>query len=89
MRYPGRHNSFLILKADHIVLGNDSTGVVVNTNIIWTRAKDIFNDSTYLLGYYYTLGYAFPYYYVVDRIYNDTLILIDNAYDPLYYYYVK
>jgi hypothetical protein len=89
MRYSDRHNSYMVLQSNHIVMGNDSSGVVVDGPVLWTRGKDIFNDSTYLLGFYNTPSYAFPYYYVVDRIYNDTLILIDNASDAVYYHYIR
>jgi len=89
IKYPAKHKSYMVLQNDRIILGNDSLGVVVDTTIIWKRDKDVFNDSTYLLTYTYTAGYAFPYAYVVSRIFNDTLELIDNASDPLYYYYVQ
>ncbi len=88
-KYPAKHNSYIILKPAHIVIGNDSAGVVVDAEIRWQRAKNYFNDSTYLLTYSYTPGYAFPYMYIVDRIKSDTLILIDNASDPFYYFYTK
>lgn len=89
MKYPATHNSYIILNPNNIIIGNDSAGVVVDTAIIWVRAKDIAGDSTYLLTYSYTPGYAFPYAYIVDRIYNDTLVLSDNAYDPISRYYTK
>jgi hypothetical protein len=81
------NNSYMTINNDNIIFGSD-LGVVVDTNIVWRRAKDIFSDSTFLLSYSYSKGYAFPYYKIVDSIQNGTLLIIDDAYDPLYYYYV-
>ena len=89
MKYPSKDNAYMILQPNRIIIGNDSAGVIIDTVIVWKRARDIFNDSTYLLTYSYSRGYAFPGSYIVDRILNDTLELIDDAYDPLYYYYTK
>jgi len=30
-----------------------------------------------------------PWGYVVDGIFNDTLVIHDNAYDGMYYYFAK
>ena len=88
--FPARNNQYTKLSTDRIVFGNDSVGVVLDTTIYWKRDKDIFNDSTYLLTYYYPAGAGpFPIAYIVDGIYNDTLKLTDNANDPIYYYYTK
>lgn len=88
--FPARNNQYIKLSSDRIVFGNDSAGIVLDTIIYWKRDKDIFNDSTYLLTYYYPAGAGpFPIAYIVNGIYNDTLKLIDNAYDPIYYYYTK
>lgn len=87
---PARNNQYMQISTDRIVFGNDSAGIVLDTTIYWKRDKDIFNDSTYLLTYYYSAGAGpFPIAYIVDGIYNDTLKLIDDAYDPIYYYYIK
>ena len=87
--WPARHNEYMLIKSQKIVFGNDSVGVVADTTINWVRAK-AFNDSTYLLTYYYPPGAGpFPISYVVNGIYNDTLKLMDYASDPIYYYYTK
>lgn len=89
-KYPAKHNSYMTLDSDRVIFGDDSSGVIVDTIIYWKRYKDIFNDSTYLLSYYHTTGnYTLQHYYIVDRINNDTLVLIENAYDGFYYYYTK
>jgi len=88
--YPAKYNEYMTLSTKRSVFGNDSTGVVLDTEIIWKREQGIFYDSTYLLTYYYPAGYGpFPIAYIVDGIYDDTLKLIDNASDPFYYYYIK
>ncbi len=86
---PVRHNPYMIIDNDRIVFGDDSLSVVVDTIIVWKKDKDIFNDSTFLLSYRYSKGYAYPYYQIVDRIQNGTLVIIDNAYDAFYYYYTQ
>jgi hypothetical protein len=60
---------------------------LADTKIIWKRAKDIFEENTYILNFSDTRLY--PYNYIVDGIYNDTLLLIDNAYDPMKYYLAR
>jgi len=85
---PVKDNPYMRITNDHILLGNDN-GVTVDTIIVWKRDKDIFNDSTYLLSIKAYKFYSFPIYKIVDRIENSQLILIDNAYDPYYYYYAK
>lgn len=82
------HNSYLHLSPNHIIAGNDSLGVVVDTSIIWVRVKLAGNDSTYLLSYYWR-GYIFPEHFIVNQIKNDTLIISDYGSDGFKYYYTK
>jgi hypothetical protein len=82
------YNSYLILSSDHITRGNDSTGVIVDTTIVWVRAKVWGNDSTYLLSYSWR-GYNWPEYYIIDQIKDDTLIIKDYVDDGFNYYYTK
>lgn len=87
-----KNNPYMLINSNRIIFGNDSTGVVLDTTIYWIKERDIFHplDSTFLLTYYYPPGAGpFAIAYVVDGIYNDTLKLIDDAYDPLSYYYIK
>ena len=87
--WPIKNNPYLIIDdKDRIVIGND-LGVNVDTTIVWRRDRDIFNDSTYLLSYRAQKYSAFPIYYIVDRIENNQIILIDNANDGFYRYYSK
>lgn len=88
--WPGRQNQYILINEQTIVFGNDSAGIIHDTTIKWIRARDVFSDSTFLLTYYYPRGAGpFPISYIVDGIYNDTLKLVENANDPLYYYYTK
>lgn len=87
--YLPRNNQYMQVNPDRIIFGNDSTGIVVDTAVIWERTKDIFGDSTYLLTYSYPPAYVFPITYVVDKIYNDTLVLIENHYDYITTYFTK
>lgn len=83
-----KNNPYMIITGDRIVSGNDLK-VTLDTIIVWKRDLDIFKDSTYLLSYRDSKSYPFPIHKIVDRIENSQLILIDNAYDPFYYYYAK
>ena len=72
----------MILTSNRIVIGKDSLGVIVDTTVIWKKEHRGTNF-TYLLSYRYSPGYAFPYYYFMNEIKNDTLILSDYASDPV------
>ncbi|MBS1682572.1 MAG: hypothetical protein JST48_12740 [Bacteroidetes bacterium] len=89
--YPAKYNAFMDIAGDHIVAGNDSLGVTVDTSIVWK--KELYNppsEYTYLMGTPGPPGYPGGLIYkVVDRIKNDTLIIIDDAFDGYYYYYLK
>lgn len=61
--------------------------IVEDTIIDWYRMKDVFGDSTYLLNFESRKGYWNS--YVVDKIFNDTLILFDNATDPFKYRFTR
>ena len=61
--------------------------IVADATISWYRTKDVFGDSTYLLNFGDTNGSGNT--YVVDRIFNDTLILFDNATDPFKYRFTR
>lgn len=67
---------------------NDS--VFTDTTIKWIRDLGIYTngDSTYIMNFYDKRGY--PYNYIVDEIYNDTLILHDAyAVDAVFYHFIK
>jgi hypothetical protein len=87
-KYFDLHNSYMILSPNHIVLGNDSLRVVVDTTILWVRTDIGSNDFTYLLSYSWS-GYLWPEYYIVNQIKNDTLIIRDYENDGFDYYYTK
>lgn len=86
---PIKNNPYMIISDNQIVLGND-VGIVVDTVIVWQKISyPSGNDSTYLLSYQAEKYYAFPINYIVDRIENNDLILIDYSSDPFYYFYSK
>jgi hypothetical protein len=66
------------------IIWTDKNQKLADTIILWQYVKDIFEEYTFTLNFSDTRLY--PYSYIVDGIYNDTLLLIDNAYDPMYYY---
>lgn len=86
--FPAKNNPYLKITDDHIIAGNDF-GVTLDSMIVWRRDTDIFNQYTYLMGTSGPTGYPGLIYTIVDRIKNDTLILVDNAYDGFSYYYLR
>ena len=59
------------------------------TTIHWIRDIGTYtnNEYTYLMSFSDKQGV--PWVYVIDRIYNDTLIYHDNSGDAMFYYYVR
>lgn len=90
-KYYPRYNSYMTLNSNRIIFQNDSAGILVDTVVYWKRVAwpNSFQDSTYLMSYFYTPGYAFAYNYFIDGIFNDTLKFHDYASDPIFYYYTK
>ena len=71
------------------VIQNYNGNIYTDTTITWIRDLGVNtrNDSTYLMKFYSKNGN--PYIYVVDRIFNDSLILRDNAVDGQDYHFSK
>jgi hypothetical protein len=63
--------------------------VLTDTSVVWKRDLGVYtgSDSTFIMMFYDKRGY--PYNYVVDGIFNDSLQLHDNASDPVYYHFSK
>jgi hypothetical protein len=83
-----KNNSYMLLTPNHIILGNDSLGVVVDTSIIWEKTKIENSEFTYLLSFSW-VGYSWPEHYLIDKIKNDTLIIRNHVSDGLSYFYTK
>lgn len=82
-KYIDTIHSYWDLTPNHIIAGNDISGVYVDTTIIWTP-KIIYNEKTYLLSYP-----SYPSYYIVVQIKHDTLIIRDYVDDGYSYYFTK
>lgn len=65
--------------------GNVITDTTINW--IWGKAARVSGDSTFLMFFYDKRGY--PYNYIVDGIFRDTLIIHENGLDGVYYYFTK
>jgi hypothetical protein len=67
----------------------DQGTITADTTITWKRDLGLFigTDSTYLMNFFDKQGV--PWVYVVDGIYNDTLLLHDNAVDGYFYHFTK
>jgi len=63
--------------------------IVTDTTISWVRAPGTYTngDSTFILSFYDKQNV--PWNYVVERIYNDTLIIHDNSSDAVFYHFTK
>jgi len=87
-KYIEAHNSYMILSPEHITIGNDSAGVIVDTSISWVKTDVGSNDFTYLLSYSWS-GYLWPENEIINQIKNDTLIIRDYVSDGYSYYYTR
>ena len=61
--------------------------VIVDTKINWVRERDVFTDLTYIMTF--SDKQNVPWNYIVDGIYNDTLVLYDNSSDRVFYHFTK
>ncbi len=63
--------------------------IITDTIITWRRDLGTYTngDSTFVMNFYDKQGY--PSNFVVDRIFNDTLILHDNSSDAVFYHFTK
>ena len=88
-KYIDIYNSYMNLTPNHIIMGNDLYGIVVDTSIVWKRDLIGANEYTYLMGYPHP-GWQSPTYFIVSNIKNDTLIIMDfNVSEGCTYYYTK
>ncbi len=85
-----KNNFFWSFTSNNRIIESIRDSVIIDTSIIWMRDKGFFigpNDSTYLMTFFDKDGV--PLDYDVDGIFNDTLVIHDNAYDGYYYHFVK
>ena len=82
------HHSYMIINSDHITMGDDSRGIVVDTTIVWERTDIGTKDYTYLMSFSWS-GSLWPDYQIIDQIKNDTLIVRDYVSDGYDNYYTK
>lgn len=84
------NNSFICFKKSDTIIWLDSTWKRVDTEIHWTRILDFVEqnpDSVFLMSFHDTYGY--PYSWIVDGIYNDTLLIYQDAYDGMIYHLTR
>ncbi len=79
---------FIEFTSDNKVISN-SFAITGATTILWIKDIGTYtnNESTYLMTFKDNQGV--PWVYVIDRIYNDTLIYHDNSSDAIFYHYIK
>lgn len=64
--------------------------IITDTTITWIKDVGVYTngDSTFIMNFYDKRGY--PSNYVVDRIFNDTLVLHDAySVDAVFYHFTK
>ena len=61
--------------------------IVLDTSIMWYKDVDNFSGLTYIMQFYDNYGY--PSNYVIDGIYEDTLIIHDFSSDAVFYHFTK
>ncbi|RYE27375.1 MAG: hypothetical protein EOP45_01400 [Sphingobacteriaceae bacterium] len=71
------------------VLENYNGQIYTDTIITWVKDLGVSTgqDSTFIMQFYDKRSY--PYNYVVDGIYSDSLVLHDNAVDGQHFYFSK
>jgi hypothetical protein len=82
------HNTFWEFNDDSVEV-SDNGSVYANTIMHWNYDLGTYTngDSTFLMKFYDKE--SVPWVYVVERIYNDTLILHDHASDAYFYHFIK
>lgn len=82
-------NFYWTLSANNRIKESFNGIIVADTTINWVKDLGTYTngDSTYILRCYDKQNV--PWNYVVDRIYNDTLILHDNSADAVFYHFTK
>ena len=69
------------------IIWTDKNLKLADSEILWKKEKDVFEENTFILNFVDTRSY--PYSFIVDGIYNDTLLLTENAYDSMSYYLTR
>lgn len=83
------YNSYFIdITSNNKFVSNSFLYTYDTTTIYWVKALDIYTlDSTYLMTFRDI--HDVPWKFVIQQIYNDTLIFYDSGYDALYYHCVR
>lgn len=84
-----RDNCFTEFTLDNRIISKSFIITTDTTTIRWVRDIGTYtnNDSTYLMTFKDKQGV--PWVYLIEQIYNDTLIYHDNSADAMFYHYVK
>jgi hypothetical protein len=71
------------------IMENYNGNIYTDTTITWIRDLGVNTglDSTFIMNFYDKRLY--PYLYIVDGIFNDSLVLHDHAVDGQHYYFSK
>ena len=74
---------------NRVLIPNKVGGYLADTTIEWIRDIGTYTNGeyTYIMKFYDKYGY--PNVYVIDKVYDDTLIYHDNSSDAIFYHYIK
>jgi hypothetical protein len=83
------NNCFIEFTPDNKFISNTFAITTDTTTINWVREIRTYtnNGYTYLMTFKDKEGV--PWAYVIERIYNDTLIYHDNSADAVFYHFIK
>ena len=83
------NNCYVEFTSDNKFISNTYTITSDTTIIHWVRDIGTYTngDSTYLMTIKDIQGV--PWVYVIEQIYNDTLIYHDNSSDAIFYHFIK
>lgn len=82
-------NYYWTFSDDNKIIQSYNGIITSDTTITWIKSLGIYTsgDSTFIMSFY-DKQYV-PWNYVVKGIFNDTLIIYDNAFDAYYYHLTK
>ena len=80
--FPDKNHQYMIINGDVVTWGSDQ-GTTLDT-IVWKRNSYLNPQYTFIMTYRHSGASK-----IVDRIKNDTLVLIDDAIDGFTAYYLR
>jgi len=83
-------NVFYNFTSDNRIQISSNGRLTTDTTINWVRDRGTYTNgytTTFIMNFYNKQNV--PWNYVVDRIFNDTLVIHDNSSDAVFYHFTK